>query len=252
MVCFWKRVAAVRPEHCIPTVLAQPQTNMYDIEKATLFGWLCRHWLFLRRNWLSAQDNAHGQGFPLQLIADIPSIFSGSKNNAVDPSAFFPKHPVFNRQTGLAGIAAHDHGLVRNRVDIHVNFPMRATFLAAVQSIFQKIGKNGDKIDVCNGRILLRIRRRRNRNAVFLRFDGKAAEDGIDRGMWTKHLRLCRVQALVILLHIAQGFSAFALLQQRHDILIVMPEIVADGSEGHFPPLWRVQAALAGIRYFCR
>ena len=46
--------------------------------------------------------------------------------------------------------------------------------------------------------------------------------------MRAEFLRLCRVQAIVVLLYIAQGFFDVPLWQQRRDVLVMVPEIMPD------------------------
>ena len=68
--------------------------------------------------------------------------------------------------------------------------------------------------------------------------------------MRAEFLRLCRVQAIVVLLYIAQDLFDIAFLKQHHDVVVMMPEVVPNGLCGQFILFCKLQLPLQILYIF--
>ena len=73
------------------------------------------------------------------MITYVSAVFShrGKHTFYADPLPFY--HTVFDNKFGIAGVTAHNNGLIRNSSDIDRSFAVRTAFPAAVDGSFQKI-----------------------------------------------------------------------------------------------------------------
>ena len=107
---------------------------------------------------------------------------------------------ILDREIRLAGITAYDNGFIGDGADMNLDLASGMTLFAAVYRVFQKVGQDGDEIQIGYWRILLDVRRNRNRNPLMMRLYIKAVQNGVYRNIRAKFPWVRRFQAFVILL----------------------------------------------------